>query len=106
MRYFRTDHQEHGRETQRGSHASSRLRALSQRGACSPRGAVAFSALSARVRLREKMGDLAQWMMTVRTSSPVRCNAHPALYSVKWVIHSCGLFWRSRSTDGSGHITD
>lgn len=100
MRYFRTDHQEHGRETQRG------LRILRERGACSPRGAVAFSALSACVRLREKMGDLAQWIMMLRTGSPVRCNAHPALYTVKRVLHSCGLFWRSRSTGGSGHITD
>jgi hypothetical protein len=63
MRFFRTTHQDHRRETHRGSQASARVRLFSERGASSPRAAVAFSALSAVTWLREKASGLVGWIM-------------------------------------------
>jgi hypothetical protein len=62
MRFFRTDHQDYARESQRGSQTSARLRVLSERRACSPRAAVAFTTLAAVTWLREKAGGLARLM--------------------------------------------
>jgi hypothetical protein len=71
MRLFRTNHQDYGREKQRGSQASDRLCLLGERAECSPRAAVALTALSAVAWLREKAGWLVgritgNWNTTVR----------------------------------------
>src|ERR1700722_16392100 len=47
MRFVGTNHQDHRRETDTDSQSSARARLMSERGACSPRTSVAFSALSA-----------------------------------------------------------
>jgi hypothetical protein len=76
MRIFQTDHQDSRHERQRGPEASARLRVVSQRKACSPRSAVAFSALSAVTWLREIGADIVgritgRWNATVRAKVAV-----------------------------------
>jgi hypothetical protein len=71
MRFFGTNHQDHRRETDAGSQSSARARLMSERGACSPRAAIAFSSLSAVIWLRENASRLVarsmvKWIPTGR----------------------------------------
>jgi hypothetical protein len=62
MRIVRTDRQDLRRERRRGSQSSARLHVIREKQACSPRAAVAFSALSAVTWLREKGRDVVGWI--------------------------------------------
>lgn len=73
MRFFRSTRQDHRRETRGYPQAFVRGRLMSERGACSPRAVVAFSALSAVTWLREKAGYLVERIM-VRWSTTGRQN--------------------------------
>jgi hypothetical protein len=71
MRTFRGDYQDSRSERRRDSEASDRFRIVNRREACSPRAAVAFSALSAVTWLREIGADIVgritgRWNATVR----------------------------------------
>jgi hypothetical protein len=81
MRFFRTTHQDHRRETHRGSQASARVRLWSERGACFPRAAVAFSALSAVTWLKENASGFVGWIMArwITTAERARRQRHPGL---------------------------
>jgi hypothetical protein len=75
---FRTTSQDPNREAPAiDTQTAQRLRVIearfvNERGICSPRGCVAFSALSACVWLREKLDGLAKRITMDRTSTPTR----------------------------------
>jgi hypothetical protein len=60
-----------------------------ERTPCSPRAAVAFSALSARVWLREKLRSLARRISRSHTNSQAPGKTDPTIYIVKSVVHFC-----------------
>lgn len=69
MRFFRSTRQDHRRETRGYPQAFVRGRLMSERGACSPRAVVAFSALSVVAWLRDKAGCLVGRVVTRWTTT-------------------------------------
>ncbi len=71
MRIFGTTRQYHRQHSQHASQSFARLRRVSEKASCSPRAAVAFSALSAVTWLREKASEFVG-RIPIRTMSTGR----------------------------------